>query len=580
MADMVSRKWGAVLDCIRSLAAAPGGSDGDDSALVDRVAADGDHAAFTLLFERHGPLVWAVCRRVLGQTPDAEDALQATFLVLLRRARAISKRTSVRSWLYGVAHRIAVRARAGGRRRHLPSTVSPVPDPSQDAALREVRAVLDEEVSRLPERLRIAIILCYFEGRTNDEAAGLLGCTRGTIASNLARARERLRSRLARRGVTLAAGAFAAMLSQEAGLAAPAVPSLAPPTGGATSPRVTDLAEGVIRTMYLSNLNVTGLCLAVLLAIASVLTAAFPASDDRVPQAGDNPKSNPRRPVGAPASDDPLESARKASMEAAMIQSAVGTAIFEQYFQERGEKEPTLSTRAKVCLSFDQGKYLLHFAFEKKLQKTLFDDSGAKKTTAKLVDWRPRDFVILYDGRDAYSITFADGISPAGCMMEIYSGLPVPEFPWKDPARLGTQVLNIDGLLKNVGRDAIKMAKLPDGGYRGVYHLPNGAKVRCEFDVVPDVGFNVTALKVFNEGDDTPVQSGAATWKKINGRWYVERLVDEFDNRHLNPNGRLVRSVLRYETFEPGAAVDAKQFSLESLPIPEKVYRLDRRTEP
>src|SRR5262245_16740499 len=105
MRFMASRNWSAVLNSLRSWAVRPG--DEEDAALLDRFIADRDEAAFTRLFERYGPLVWGVCRRVLGPTPDAEDALQATFLVLLRKARSIGKRASVRSWLYGVAYRVA-----------------------------------------------------------------------------------------------------------------------------------------------------------------------------------------------------------------------------------------------------------------------------------------------------------------------------------------------------------------------------------------------------------------------------------------------------------------------------------------
>jgi RNA polymerase sigma factor (sigma-70 family) len=594
---MASRKWSAILDYLRSLSAVPA-ERASDADLLDRFIRERDEAAFALLFERHGPLVWGVCRRVLGWTPDAEDAFQATFFVLLRRAHAIGKRTSLRSWLYGVAYRVAARARANRVRRPPVVQVLPGTDVVDDAALREVRAVLDDEVSRLPERLRLAIVLCYFEGRTHDEAAQLLGCPRGTIASHVARARQRLHARLVRRGVTLTAGACAATLAHEAALAAANVPIIAPwvagSSSGAVPAQVANLAQGATRAMLMTKLKMISLCSTVLLLIAGILTAAALATPGaQAPPAGAKPQLGINEtaegtpvqgapvlgtavlgtPVQGTPVQDPLDAARKASIEAGKIQSAAGTAIFEQYIQDRGAKELSLRTRAKVKVSFDQGKYLLRFAYETKLETTTYESADRKISETRLAE-----VVILYDGKDAYSITFADKISPAGCMMEIYPRLPVPEFPWKDPARLATQVFNLDDVLKNLDRDAVKMTKLTTGGYRGSYHFKNAPEVQCTFDVEPEVGLNVTTTKVSNRGNPTVVQSGTAKWKKIAGRWYVEQLIQEFDNRHLSERGYLQRSVLRYETFEPGAKVDAKQFTLEALPIPEKVYRIDRRS--
>jgi RNA polymerase sigma factor (sigma-70 family) len=588
---MASRKWSAILDYLRSLSAVPA-ERASDADLLDRFIRERDEAAFALLFERHGPLVWGVCRRVLGWTPDAEDAFQATFFVLLRRAHAIGKRTSLRSWLYGVAYRVAARARANRVRRQRVVQVLPGADVVDDAASRELRAVLDDEVSRLPERLRLAIVLCYFEGRTHDEAAQLLGCPRGTIASHVARARQRLHARLVRRGVTLTAGACAATLAHEAALAAANVPIIAPWVAGSSSAvpaQVANLAQGATRAMLMTKLKMISLCSTVLLLIAGILTAAALATPGaQAPPAGAKPQLGIKEtaesapvlgtPVQGTPVQDPLDTARKASIEAGKIQSAAGTAIFELYIQDRGAKELSLRTRARVKVSFDQGKYLLRFAYETKLETTTYESADRKKSETRLAEWKPSEFVILYDGKDAYSITFADKISRAGCMMEIYPRLPVPEFPWKDPARLATQVFNLDDVLRSLDRDAVKMTKLTTGGYRGSYHFKNAPAVECTFDVEPEVGFNVTATKVTNRGNPTVVQSGTAKWKKIAGRWYVEQLIQEFDNRHLSERGYLQRSVLRYETFEPGAKVDAKQFTLEALPIPEKVYRIDRRS--
>jgi RNA polymerase sigma factor (sigma-70 family) len=201
--------------------------EGSDAQLLERFARESDEAAFTSLMRRHGPLVWDVCRRVLAQEQAAEDAFQATFLVLVHKARSVSKRESVRSWLYGVALRVAVRARQreGLRRlREQNASLRPVAEKSPANSWEDLRPILDEEIQRLPEKYRLPIILCYLEGKTNDEAARQLNCPRGTLAVRLARARERLRSQLHRRGVTLSAGSLAALLAENA--ASAAVPPL------------------------------------------------------------------------------------------------------------------------------------------------------------------------------------------------------------------------------------------------------------------------------------------------------------------------------------------------------------------
>src|SRR5262249_38360606 len=163
----------------------------------------------------HGRMVLRVCRRVLHQEQDVEDAFQVTFLVLAREARTIRKQGSLASWLHGVAYRAALKARAGaGRRRERAAEGAARPAALPDEVCwKELRAVLDEELARLPERLRAPLVLCYLEGLTQDEAAQHLGQSKSTCRRNLERGRELLGSRLARRGVTLSAALFAPLLS-------------------------------------------------------------------------------------------------------------------------------------------------------------------------------------------------------------------------------------------------------------------------------------------------------------------------------------------------------------------------------
>jgi RNA polymerase sigma-70 factor (ECF subfamily) len=190
-----------------------------DGALLRRVAARRDEAAFGTLVRRHGPIVLGVCRRVLGQEQDAEDALQATFLVLFRQAGSIRKRESLGSWLYGVAYRIARKARGKRARQRVRESVLtdlPADEATPAWMWQEVRLLLDEEVNRLPAKYRVPFVLCHVEGKTNQQAAQQIGCPLGTVLSRLAWARGRLRRRLTRRGVTFPAALVTALLAERA----------------------------------------------------------------------------------------------------------------------------------------------------------------------------------------------------------------------------------------------------------------------------------------------------------------------------------------------------------------------------
>jgi RNA polymerase sigma factor (sigma-70 family) len=256
----------AVMGYLRAILA-PGGAGGAaDALLLGRYVAGRDEAAFAELVRRHGPLVWGVCRRALAQESDAEDAFQATFLVFVRKAPSISKRQSVRSWLYSVAVRVAARARArAGRRqtreKELGDVAGGEPIMWDDVLWEDLRPVLDEEVNRLPAHERLPVILCYLEGKTYAAAAEELGCPTGTVAARLARGRERLRRGLTRRGVSLASGALAAVLAREVVAAVPAALGEATiragalfATGqaavGAVPAAAASLAEGVVRSMF------------------------------------------------------------------------------------------------------------------------------------------------------------------------------------------------------------------------------------------------------------------------------------------------------------------------------------------
>jgi RNA polymerase sigma factor (sigma-70 family) len=204
-----------------------GRSDGE---LLDLFLTTGGPAAelaFAALVERHGPMVWRVCRDTLRESNDADDAFQATFLVLVRRAGAIRKRSSLGPWLHGVALRVARSARRCAMRRRDRERVDAGPGPGPEESMAHVdrldeAPILHEEVDRLPAKYREPLVLCYFQGLTHDEAASQLGWPVGTVRSRLAEARVRLRPRLLRRGVAPSVAILAASGQAEAAAVVPA----------------------------------------------------------------------------------------------------------------------------------------------------------------------------------------------------------------------------------------------------------------------------------------------------------------------------------------------------------------------
>jgi RNA polymerase sigma factor (sigma-70 family) len=219
------------LSHIRSLVGRHPPGDDPDQILLQRFIAARDQSAFEQLLHRHGPMVLGVCRRLLRHEQDAEDAFQATFLVLARKAATVRRQASVASWLYGVAFRVAAKARSRAARRRLVAALTDaefesaepaVGDSGPDSAsLQEARAVLDEELRSLPGRDRELLVLCHLQGLTHEQAAQSLRVPVGSMSRHLARARDLLRGRLVRRGVVLTAAGLTAALADASLRAAP-----------------------------------------------------------------------------------------------------------------------------------------------------------------------------------------------------------------------------------------------------------------------------------------------------------------------------------------------------------------------
>ncbi|MCI0456964.1 MAG: sigma-70 family RNA polymerase sigma factor [Gemmataceae bacterium] len=286
-------RWHTVVRHLHTLA---GPGEATDSELLERFTAQRQESAFAALVRRHGPMVLGVCRRILGNAHDAEDAFQATFLVLVRKASTIRTGAALGGWLHEVATRLALRARASAANRRLHE--QQVPHMAEHDFLagvvwRDLQPVLDEEVQRLPAGCREAFVLCCLEGKTYEQAAQELGCRPGTLSRRLARARELLRSRLARRGLVLPAGLLATALTEQAAPAAVPAPlisstvkaALASAAGaaGVIPARIAALAEGGLQTMKATTTkSITALALAAGLLLAGAAALAHPRSGGQV----------------------------------------------------------------------------------------------------------------------------------------------------------------------------------------------------------------------------------------------------------------------------------------------------------
>jgi RNA polymerase sigma factor (sigma-70 family) len=320
---------------------------------------------------------------VLAQEQAAEDAFQATFLLLVRKARSVSKRESVRSWLYGVALRVAVRARQREGLRRLREQNAPprqAVESPPEAGWDEVRSILDEEIQGLPEKYRLLVILCYLEGQTNDEAARQLNCPRGTLAVRLARARERLRTRLCHRGVTLSAGSLAALLAENATSAT--VPPLlfARMAGvalmGAASHSITALMEGVLHAMFVSKLKMASDLVLMLAAIGGVGMGAYylhaqdsakppellPEEADKLPKEVDNPLKRPDVVAPDKKASEAEERLHKLLLARRDIAEEEWKALWELY--QVGVNEPGTGRPVTLSMMLDTAKRVLKAELE------------------------------------------------------------------------------------------------------------------------------------------------------------------------------------------------------------------------
>ena len=308
-----------------------------DGQLLDRFVGRRDASAFEAIVERYGPLVWGVCRRVLRHHHDAEDAFQATFLVLARKAASVMPREKLGNWLYGVAYQTAMKARATRAKRRVrerPAREMTEPEAVPDEHADELLSRLDREVARLPEKYRLPIILCELEGKTHRQAAEQLGWPVGTVSGRLSRARALLASRLSRPGTPLTVGALGVLLAHDAaraGVPPELVRSTAQAaslsmagkaaTAGVVSAKVAALTGEVLKTMLINKLTLTTAMLLVALALAAGGTSltyrahatepASPKKDSENPEERSNPAEAAKEDMPPPKDQPKFAEAAK-----------------------------------------------------------------------------------------------------------------------------------------------------------------------------------------------------------------------------------------------------------------------------
>ena len=260
---MANQVLNGVVGRMTAMLAVSEAADRSDSDLLRGFISRSDAGAFEAIVRRHGPMVLGVCRRLLRNAADAEDAFQATFIVLVRRARSLRRPERLAGWLYQVAYRVARKARQRLAQR-INQTLSvdvPVDDPVPQIVWNELRPIFDDELNRLPEKLRLPVVLCFLEGLTKREAARRLEWPEGTVSSRLQTAREALRIRLGARGLALSVSVFHIALFQ--GTAPAAIPATllsatiqsTTATAAASTSAAAFLAEGVVQSMFVTKIK-------------------------------------------------------------------------------------------------------------------------------------------------------------------------------------------------------------------------------------------------------------------------------------------------------------------------------------
>jgi RNA polymerase sigma factor (sigma-70 family) len=376
---MATGEMREVIERLRKVALLQSGAGLTDGQLLENYLKHREEAAVAALVRRHAPMVWGVCRRVLGNHHDAEDAFQATFLVFVRKAASIASRELLANWLYGVAHQTALKARATAARRAVRErqvTEMPEPAAAEQHLQNDLQSVLDQELSRLPDKYRAAIVLCDLEGKTRKEAAQQLRLPEGTVGSRLGRARTMLAKRLARRGVAVSSAALAAALTQsETSAAVPAsvvsttIKAAAlfaagqAPASAVISAKAAALMEGVVKSMLLSKLKIGA---TMLLGFATVVAGAYALASNSLlaePPQAKEPSQAKAQPKPAPAATEPQRPGEEQGrLEGRITAADTGKPVAGARIQVLAEGVPGKSSIVEAVSDTD-GRYTLEIPF-------------------------------------------------------------------------------------------------------------------------------------------------------------------------------------------------------------------------
>jgi RNA polymerase sigma factor (sigma-70 family) len=275
---------------VESWISSPSGADASDAVLLARFVRGRDESAFAVLVARYGAMVLQLCRRILGDAHAAEDAFQATFIILARKAGTIKHPDALPGWLHGVARRVALKARtksAAHSFAHIPreeALLDPHSDPLTQLSARELLDLLDKEVRQLPTSQRSAVVLCCLEGHTLEEAARRLGVSIGSLRGHLERGRRRLHARLARRGIALSAALALVAVSRSVAAPAPLQQSAVRAALSGAGGSAAALAETVLRGMYVAKLTSVAVLVMALTLAASTTVALTYREAEQIPR--------------------------------------------------------------------------------------------------------------------------------------------------------------------------------------------------------------------------------------------------------------------------------------------------------
>jgi RNA polymerase sigma factor (sigma-70 family) len=419
-----------------------------DAELLSRFVANNDQAAFELLVWRHAGMVLHLCRRLLRHEQDAEDAFQATFLTLARKAGAIRRREALAGWLYKIAYRVCLYARGQTlRRSHQALDEAQVPDAGRSTPVDpDFWSVVDEEVERLPSRYREPFVLCCLEGKSDREAADELGCPKGTVLSRLSRARARLRTRLAKRGLTL--GGVVVAIAGEQSLAATAAPDLVARTvqaalgaagkaaAVAASAQVAALSEGVIRVMLWSKVKTLAAAAAVIAILGGGLGAlglglAGQAAKEQGAPVARSPALPPAPAQEAKAADKTIEDAvtlvgRLGVSQNNLKQIALALHNYHDTYTlfpppsiYGKDGKPLLSWRVAILPFMEQDHLYKQFHL---------DEPWDSEHNKKLLEIVPRTYVPVRNAPKEPGMTYYQAVVGKGAAWEPPNGLRIASF--------------------------------------------------------------------------------------------------------------------------------------------------------